>query len=82
MSEENEKQTPEHKIRVGNVTATVWKNIHKKDNKEFETFSITVLKNYKDGEEWKTSNSFQLNDLPKLEVVSRKAFEYIMVKSE
>lgn len=40
---------PVKKFRVGNVTASVWKN---DDN-----HSVTLQKSYKDGEEWKNTDT-------------------------
>lgn len=75
-----EKIKPEHKIRVGNVTATIWKNEHKKDKEEFTTYSITIERNYMKGDEWKTTNSYKTNDLLKVITACQEAYKKIMLK--
>lgn len=51
----------------GNVEISIWKNTNLKNGQEFETESYTISKNYKVGEEWKKTNSFNRNELYKLE---------------
>ena len=70
---------PVGKYRAGNVTATIWKNENKsKDGKEYDFYSVSIERNFKnDKEEWKSTNSFMKNDLPKVELVTRKAFEFL-----
>ena len=46
---------PVKKFRVGNVTVAVWKN------EEFH--SVTLQKSYKDGEEWKNTDSLSGGDI-------------------
>lgn len=78
-----QKQQPEKKFRAGGVTATVWKNkVKDKEGKEFDVHSISVERSYKDGEDWKTTNNMKLNDLPRVELVCRLAYEYIVIKEE
>lgn len=74
---------PEKKFRAGAVSATIWKNKGKKANgEEFEYSTISIDRNYKDGEDWKTSNSFRVNDLPKLGAVADLAYKYLVSKEE
>ena len=42
--------------------------------------SITIDRSYKDGEEFKTTNSFRPADLPLIEVLMRKTMEYLFLK--
>lgn len=54
---------PAEKISVGSVTATVWRN----ETEDGKTFYKTAIENrYRQGEEWKTSNSFGKYDLVNL----------------
>ena len=46
---------PVKKFRVGNVTVAVWKN------EDFH--SVTLQKSYKDGEEWKNTDSLSGGDI-------------------
>jgi hypothetical protein len=75
---------PTEKFRAGNVTATVWENKGKtKDGKEYSFFSVSVERNFKnDKDEWKSTNSFMKNDLPKLSLVVAKAFEHLSLNKD
>jgi hypothetical protein len=53
--------SPVAKFRNGNVTAAVWKN---PGTNETEFFSTTLQKSYKDGDEWKNTDSLNHGDLP------------------
>lgn len=78
-----EGQKPIEKIRVGAVTATIWKNTVKKDNKTFENYSIGVSRSYKNKDgEWKETNSYAPSDLPKLGLAIAKAYDFILSKKE
>ena len=77
---------PEKKYRAGQVSATVWKNAKEveingeKQNKDF--YSVQVEKSYKVEDNWKTTNNFNQNDLPKLSLVVDMAYKYISMKEE
>jgi len=81
-----EGKKPETKFRAGAITATVWKNEFKnKENKVVEFFSIDIVRNYttKDdkGEDvWNKTSSFSTKDLSDVELVTRKAHEYVRLK--
>ena len=47
---------PVKRFRVGSVTAAVWKN----DG----NMSVTLQKSYKDGEEWKNTDTLFHGDIP------------------
>jgi hypothetical protein len=69
--------TPETKFKAGQMTATVWKN-DRKEGQEYDTFSVNIEKSYKDKDgSWKKTTNYQLNDLPKVVLVTQKAFEYL-----
>ena len=80
--ETKEKSTPVEKFRAGGVSATIWENKADKDGKEFVFYTISVERNYKDGEVWKKTSSMRVNDLPKISLVCAKAYEYLSLKSE
>lgn len=74
---------PEKKIKVGNITATVWNNIHEVDGQIKEMKSVKLEKNYKDKEgNWKSCASFSLYELPKAILALSKAFSDLTVKEE
>lgn len=72
---------PKNKFRCGSVTATIWENEQQKEGKKFIINSITIERNYQDKDKnWKRTSSFGLNDLHKVEIVARRAFESLTVK--
>lgn len=81
MAKEKEIQQPEKKFRIGGVVATVWKNIQKRDDEEYEVFNTSIIRTYKDKDgNWQTTNSFALNDLPKVVAVAQEAYKFIALK--
>lgn len=78
-----EKNKPEKKFRSGKITATIWaKKVDGKDGQQYDVKNTQIEKSYKDGEEWKTTNSYFESELADVETVARKAREYIKVKEE
>ena len=73
-----ENNKPVKEFKAGMIKASVWENVKKKDNgEEYKTFSITLTKSYKVDEEWKTTNSFQYNEVPKAVIVMKEAYKFI-----
>ncbi|MBT4651463.1 hypothetical protein HOC13_02970 [Candidatus Woesearchaeota archaeon] len=71
---------PEKKFRAGSISATVWLN-KSQEGKEYRTISID--RNYKDkNDEWQSTNSLRVNDLPKARVVLQKAYEYLVLNEQ
>lgn len=64
---------PAHEIRLGVVKATIWAN----DSKHGVRFGVTLQRLYKDGEEWRTSDSFGRDELPLVAKVADLAHTWI-----
>ena len=79
MTENNK---PEQKFRVGGLTATIWKNVKEYKSEKQEYFTVSFEKSYKNGEEWKKTNSLMAQDVPKAILVLQKAFEFISLNKE
>lgn len=82
-----EGQKPKKKFKCGGVTASVWENsaeVMRDGNKVMSTFeTIVVERTYKDKDgEWKKTNNFRKNDLPKVSLVTQKAYEFVMLDKE
>ena len=70
---------PETAFRLGNVNATVWNNSSSSnENRDFRT--VQVEQRYKDGDDWKSSNRFTLDQLLRLRVCIDKAIDHISQK--
>ncbi len=78
---ENTRQ-PEKKFSAGPISAAVWKNSGKnKEGQEVEYRTVTLQRGYKDkNDEWQNTSSLRVNDLPRAELVLRKAYEYIVLR--
>lgn len=76
-AEAQEPQTPRPqpsaKFRMGRIAATVWENQGEKG----PWYSTTILRSYKDGDDWKTTSSFGREDLPLVEKVAAQAHAWI-----
>jgi hypothetical protein len=65
---------PAHKIRSGTLEVTIWKN----DGSNGAWYSVTPRRSYKQGEEWKESDSFGFDDLLTLAKLFDLAHSWIM----
>ncbi len=64
---------PKATYRVGKAKVTVWENERKGKYGKFIAKDFKVEKIYKKGEEWKTTNSFNLTELLQLRAAIDKA---------
>lgn len=60
MAQQNTTAKPVHEIRIGRVRAAIWEN----ETQHGIRHNVTVSRLYKDGNNWKDSNSFGRDDLP------------------
>lgn len=65
---------PEKSFRIGNISAAVFLN-ESQDKRPFR--SVVLQRRYKDGDDWKYSNSFTLNDLPSVQIVLQMALTHV-----
>ena len=71
-----EKSKPVKTIRLGSVEASIWEN----ENDGRKTHSVTFKRSYKDGEEWKTSDSYWTEHLLLLAKVADLAHTAILTE--
>ncbi|MBC8501036.1 MAG: hypothetical protein H8D38_04710 [DPANN group archaeon] len=71
------KNLPEKKFRAGPIVATIWANSGiSKDGEKVSYRTISFERTYKDkNDEWQTTSSLRMNDLPKAILVLTKAYE-------
>lgn len=53
------KQQPIAQVRIGAIKAAIWKN----ENGNGTRYNVTFQRLYKDGDQWKSSESFGRDDL-------------------
>ena len=64
---------PVHKIRIGNVQAAVWSN----EGPIGLWHNVTFTRSFKQGDEWKSSSSFNRDDLLVLARIATAAFDWV-----
>jgi hypothetical protein len=65
---------PTHKVRAGAIELSIWKN----DGEKGSWYSVTASRSYKQGEEWKQTDSFGQDDLLLLAKLFDIAHTWIM----
>lgn len=68
---------PVHEVRIGRVRCTIWEN---EDPERGPWFSATFTRSYKQGDEWKTAQSFGRDDMLVVAEVARLAFLWIAIQ--
>jgi hypothetical protein len=68
------KTPPVHEVRVGRIRAAIWANPSEKG----VWHNVTLSRRYKDGEDWKDSQSFGRDDLLLLAKVIDKAHSWMI----
>ncbi|KPL07045.1 hypothetical protein AMJ85_09755 [candidate division BRC1 bacterium SM23_51] len=72
---------PLKEFASGSVRATIWENEHQKNDQRFTTQTVRVERRYKDENgNWQGTNGFRKSDLLSVEVVVRKAFEFLTLR--
>ena len=72
---------PEKKFNCGSISASIWANTKTVNGETVDFHSVTINKAYKEGDEWKYTDSFNIEDLPKVALVANEAYKYIRLKS-
>jgi hypothetical protein len=65
---------PANRFRLGNITATIWKN---QTNGGNSFFTVNVARSYKEGDDWKQTDSFGHGDLLNCAQVMQRAEGWI-----
>ena len=74
---------PEKTFNQGSCRAAVFANEIKQNGKTAIVRNVAIQKRYKDKDgNWQNTNSFGVNDLPKLVLIATKAFDYLTLKKE
>ena len=80
MSEQG--QAPIKEFRAGSIRAAIWKNETEVEGRTVVQHSVRIEKRFFDKKtgEWRASDYFFANDLPRLCLVTEKAFEYVALR--
>jgi hypothetical protein len=60
MSNKETSNKPAHRVRAGAIEVAVWRN---ESEKAGVWYSVTMARSYKQGDEWKQTDSFGQDDL-------------------
>jgi hypothetical protein len=78
-----EKNIPEAKFSTGAIQATISSNPIEKDGQLSSFRTIVLTRRYKDKEDnWKSTSSLRVNDIPKATLVLNKAYEYLVLSQQ
>lgn len=69
---------PIKSVKLGGIEVAIWENASKEGNKFFTT---TIERNYKNGEDWKKTNSLRNEDLPKAILALQEAYHFVSLKN-
>ena len=72
---------PEKRLRCGPISASIWAQSKTVNGEMVKFYSITIDRAFKDGEEWKHTNSFAAEDLPKVAMLASEAYRYLRLRS-
>ena len=77
MTQQTQKPTKE--FRAGTIKAAVWKQQQEEGARSTIHYSVKIEKRYFDeaSKEWRNTDYFFANDLPRLRLVAERAFEFI-----
>jgi hypothetical protein len=73
-----EKNKPAHEERIGSINAALWPS----QTEHGTRYGVTFSRLYKDGEQWKSTDSFGRDDLLLLAKVADRAHTWITEKGE
>ena len=78
-----DKQSPIKEFRAASIKAVIWGEEREEEGRTVVRHTVRIQKRYldKDSGEWRTTDCFFPNDLPRLCLVAEKAFEYIALSA-
>jgi hypothetical protein len=78
MKTQTQKQKPIHEVRLGTIKAAVWRN----ETEAGVRYNVTFSRIYKDGDDWKSTDSFGRDDLLLLSKVADQAHSWIFAQAQ
>jgi len=73
---------PVKEFKAGGIRAAIWKETRSEGGTETVRYSVKIEKRYFDeaSKEWRSTDYFFANDLPRLCLVAQRAFEFISLR--
>jgi len=76
----SEKRPPDKEFRAGAIRASIWGDEVEQDGRTYTRHTVKIEKRYRDDDnQWKSTQHFFANDLPRLALVASKAYEYVVL---
>lgn len=73
---------PEKRFKCGPISASIWVESKTVEGEIVKLYSININRVYKDkNDDWKYTNKFRAEDLPKVALVANEAYKYIRLNS-
>ena len=72
------KVKPVHEVRLGRIKAAIWRN----DTQNGTLYNVTIVRLYKDGNQWKDATSFGRDDLPLVAKVADQVHTWIFGQAQ
>jgi len=68
---------PVQRFKAGSVSAAVWATTRERGGRTSTRYAVSIVKRYKDPEgNWHNGTTFFPNDLPRVQLVAGKAYEF------
>jgi hypothetical protein len=64
-------------MKYGNCQVSVFENMVNVKGRDVSIKKATLSKRYKDGQEWKNTNSLDVNDIPKMIAALEETYKYL-----
>jgi len=81
--QKSEKNAPVLKIQAGAVQVAIWANKGQRDGIETNYNTVSIERSFKNkNDEWQTTNSLRVNDLPKAALALTKAYEHLILNQK
>ena len=73
----------EKTFRCGFVEASVWGQSEENKGEIVKRCTVKIQRSYKDeAGQWNNTNTFPVDDLPKVSIVAQEAFKYLRLKEQ
>ena len=72
---------PVKKFRINNISAAIFQNEIEKDEQKYTRYSVQIQKQFRrDDGSWQLTNTYFPEDLPKLQLLAAKSFEFVSLQ--
>ena len=74
---------PEMRFKAGSCEAAIFENEIVRDGKTLLVKKTVIQKRYRtENDEWKSTYSLDINDIPKMKLALSKAYEYLTLRED